>query len=32
MTSKQTFDASLYNISVRKGNFDGDITFEATVR
>tara|TARA_B100000809_G_scaffold157716_1_gene155002 strand:- start:149 stop:325 length:177 start_codon:yes stop_codon:yes gene_type:complete len=32
MTSKQTFDASLYNISVRKGNFDGDITFEATVK
>jgi len=32
MDSNERFDASLYNISVRKGSFDGDILFEAKIK
>lgn len=32
MQSNKVVDASLYNITVRKGNFDGEIFFEAKVK
>ena len=32
MTANKMFDASLYNISVRKGNFDGEVFYEAKVK
>ncbi|WP_205987951.1 toxin-antitoxin system HicB family antitoxin [Pseudoalteromonas sp. MEBiC 03485] len=32
MDSEKMFDASLYNITVRKGNFDGEVFFEAKVK
>ncbi len=32
MESNERFDAGLYNISVRKGDFDGDIFFEARIK
>jgi predicted HicB family RNase H-like nuclease len=32
MTIKNMFDASLYNISVRKGHFDGEVFYQAKVK
>ncbi|GFO72828.1 antitoxin [Bathymodiolus japonicus methanotrophic gill symbiont] len=32
MNSEKMFDAGLYNITVRKGNFDGEVFFEAKVK
>lgn len=32
MTTDKVFDASLYNISVRKGCFDGEVFYEAKVK
>ncbi len=32
MESNERFDASLYNISIRKGNFDGEVLFEARIK
>ena len=32
MDSERMFDANLYNITVRKGNFDGEVFFEAKVK
>ena len=32
MKTNERFDASLYNISVRKGDFDGEVLFEARIK
>jgi len=32
MESNERFDASLYNISVRKGDFDSEVLFEARIK
>lgn len=32
MESNERFDASLYTISVRKGDFDGEVLFEAKIK